>query len=79
MQKMEWPELNPMVLTNRQIYIISYLLNHSGGVDAERLAAQSNISLRTLQNEIKDINDSLEDGACIVNVGKHGYVAKDFS
>lgn len=76
---MEWPELNPMVLTNRQIYIISYLLNHSGGVDAERLAAQSNISLRTLQNEIKDINDSLEDGSCIVNVGKHGYVAKDFS
>ncbi len=68
-----------MELTNRQIYIISYLLNHPEGMNADHLAAQAEISLRTLQMEIKDINDSLNDGASIVRVGKHGYAVHNFS
>ncbi len=68
-----------MELTNRQIYIISYLLNHPEGMNADHLAAQAEISLRTLQMEIKEINDSLKDGGSIVRVGKHGYAVQNFS
>jgi len=68
-----------MELSNRQIYIISYLLNQPEGMNADHLAAKAGISLRTLQTEIRDINKSLEDGAAIINVGKHGYSVKNFS
>ncbi|ETP72092.1 transcriptional antiterminator [Lachnospiraceae bacterium JC7] len=68
-----------MELSNRQIYIISYLLNHPEGMNADHLAAKAGISLRTLQTEIRDINKSLEDGAAIINAGKHGYAVQNFS
>ncbi|WP_242945168.1 PRD domain-containing protein [Oribacterium sp. C9] len=48
-------------------------------MNADHLAAKAGISLRTLQTEIRDINKSLEDGAAIINVGKHGYAVKNFS
>ncbi|WP_036608359.1 BglG family transcription antiterminator [Oribacterium sp. P6A1] len=68
-----------MELTNRQIYIISYLLNNPEGMNADHLASKAGISFRTLQTEIRDINKSLQDGAAIINVGKHGYAVRNFS
>ena len=37
-----------MDLSNRQLFILSYLLNHPQGLSAEHLASQAGISVRTL-------------------------------
>lgn len=62
-----------MYLSNRQLFILSYLLNHPQGLSAEHLASEAGISVRTLQNEIQSINQSLDNGATIVPAGKRGY------
>lgn len=63
-----------MELTNRQLFILSYLLNHPQRISGEHLASQAGISLRTLQNEIQDINRKLHDGVSIEASGKKGYL-----
>jgi len=62
-----------MELTNRQLFILSYLLNHPQRISGEHLASQAGISVRTLQNEIQDINRKLRDGISIEAAGKRGY------
>ena len=64
-----------MDLSNRQLFILSYLLNHPQGLSAEHLASQAGISVRTLQNEIQGINLTLDNGIRINSSGKRGYVA----
>jgi len=68
-----------MEFTNRQIFIISYLLDNADGMNANYLANKTNISISTLQREIRDINKNLQDDAVIINVGNHGYAARNFS
>lgn len=63
-----------MQLTNRQLFILSYLLNHRKRISGEHLASQVGISVRTLQNEIQEINQKLENGVSINASGKHGYL-----
>ena len=63
-----------MQLTNRQLFILAYLLNHPQRISGEHLASQAGISVRTLQNEIQDINRQLEDGITIDASGKRGYL-----
>lgn len=63
-----------MQLTNRQLFILSYLLNHRKRISGEHLASQAGISVRTLQNEIQEINQKLENGVSIDASGKHGYL-----
>lgn len=63
-----------MQLTNRQLFILSYLLNHRRRISGEHLASQAGISVRTLQNEVQDINRKLEDGVKIDASGKRGYM-----
>lgn len=63
-----------MQLTNRQLFILSYLLNHRKRISGEHLASQAGISVRTLQSEIHEINLKLEDGVSIDASGKHGYL-----
>lgn len=63
-----------MQLTNRQLFILSYLLNHQKRISGEHLASQAGISLRTLQSEIQNINLQLEDGVTIDASGKQGYL-----
>lgn len=62
-----------MYLSNRQLFILSYLLNHPQGLSAEHLASEAGISVRTLQNEIQSINQALDNRATIVPAGKRGY------
>lgn len=62
-----------MELTNRQLFILSYLLNHRQRISGEHLASQAGISVRTLQNEIQDINRKLHDGIIIDASKKRGY------
>ena len=64
-----------MDLSNRQLFVLSYLLNHPQGLSAEHLASQAGISVRTLQNEIQGINLTLDNGIRIHSSGKRGYVA----
>ena len=63
-----------MELTNRQLFILSYLLNHPQRISGDHLASQAGISLRTLQNEIQEINRKLHDGVSIDTSGKKGYL-----
>lgn len=63
-----------MQLTNRQLFILSYLLNHQSRISGEHLASQAGISLRTLQSEIQNINLQLENGVSIEASGKQGYL-----
>lgn len=63
-----------MQLTNRQLFILSYLLNHPQRISGEHLASQAGISVRTLQTEIQDINRKLKDGIQIDASGKKGYL-----
>ena len=62
-----------MQLTNRQLFILAYLLNHPQRISGEHLASQAGISLRTLQSEVQDINRKLENGISIEASGKRGY------
>lgn len=39
-----------MDLTNRQLFILSYLLNHPQGISGEHPASQVGVSVRTLQH-----------------------------
>ena len=63
-----------MQLTNRQLFILSYLLNHRKRISGEHLASQAGISVRTLQSEIQNINLQLENGVSIDASGKQGYL-----
>ena len=65
-----------MQLTNRQLFILSYLLNHQKRISGEHLASQAGVSLRTLQSEIQNINLQLEDGVTIDASGKQGYLVR---
>lgn len=62
-----------MQFTNRQLFILSYLINHPQRISGEHLAAQAGISVRTLQGEIQEIGQSLKDGITIDASGKRGY------
>ena len=62
--------------TNRQLFILSYLLNHPEGISGEHLASQINVSLRTLQNEIQEINRNAENSLTITSSGKQGYTVQ---
>lgn len=68
-----------MNLSNRQLFILSYLLNHPQGIGGEHLASQAGISVRTLQNEVREINTLLQDGAYIESLGKRGYCVRNFT
>jgi len=63
-----------MQLTNRQLFILSYLLNHRKRISGEHLASQAGISVRTLQSEIQKINIQLQNGVSIDASGKQGYL-----
>ncbi|MBR4291809.1 MAG: HTH domain-containing protein [Oscillospiraceae bacterium] len=63
-----------MELTNRQLFILSYLLNHPQRISGEHLASQAGISVRTLQNEIQQINQILAGSIQIDASGKRGYL-----
>ena len=62
-----------MQFTNRQLFILSYLLNHPQRIGGEHLAAQAGISVRTLQSEIQEIGQKLKDGITLEASGKRGY------
>lgn len=62
-----------MQLTNRQLFILSYLLNHPKRISGEHLASQSGISVRTLQSEIQEISKTLGDGIKLDASGRKGY------
>ncbi len=66
-------------MTNRQIYIIAYLLNHPQGIKGDHLAYQAGISVRKLQSEIKEINELLPGGAKIGTISKNIYRADGFT
>lgn len=68
-----------MELSNRQLFILSYLLNHPQGIGGEHLASQVGVSVRTLQNEVREINNLLPDGTYIESLGKKGYCAMGFT
>lgn len=61
-------------MTNRQLFILSYLINHRKRISGEHLASQAGISVRTLQNEIQKINLNLENGVSIDSSSKQGYL-----
>lgn len=63
-----------MQLTNRQLFILSYLINHRQRISGEHLASQAGISLRTLQSEIQKINLEMENGVTIDASSKQGYL-----
>jgi len=63
-----------MQLTNRQLFILSYLINHRQRISGEHLASQAGISVRTLQSEIQKINLSLDNGVSIDSSSKQGYL-----
>ena len=65
-----------MQLTNRQLFILSYLLNHTERISGEHLASQVGISLRTLQSEIQEINRKLDKGIRIDASGRRGYIVQ---
>lgn len=65
-----------MQLTNRQLFILSYLLNHTERISGEHLASQVGISLRTLQSEIQEINQKLSKGVRIDASGRRGYIVE---
>ncbi len=62
-----------MQFSNRQLFILSYLINHPQRISGEHLAAQAGISVRTLQSEIQEISRSLGSGIVIEASGKKGY------
>ena len=62
-----------MQLTNRQLFILSYLINHRQRISGEHLASQAGISVRTLQSEIQKINLILDNGVSIDSSSKQGY------
>lgn len=62
-----------MQLTNRQLFILSYLLNHPQRISGGHLASQAGISLRTLQSEIQEISEILGEGISLEASGRKGY------
>ena len=62
-----------MQLTNRQLFILSYLFNHPYKIIGEHLASQADISVRTLQNEIQEISRILGEGIRLETSGRKGY------
>ncbi len=62
-----------MQLTNRQLFILSYLFNHPYKISGEHLASQADISVRTLQNEIQEICRILGEGIRMETSGRKGY------
>lgn len=68
-----------MDLSNRQLFILSYLLNQPQGISGEHLASQVGVSMRTLQNEVRQINTILPGGASIESLGKKGYCVSGFT
>lgn len=68
-----------MEFTNRQLIIISYILNHPDGIKGSEAASHVGISVRTLQMEIKAINEILPAGEQIVSYGRKGYFTRGFT
>lgn len=68
-----------MEFTNRQLSILSRIIHHPEGITAADLAKQMNISIRTIQTEIKSINDNLEKKQQFVSFSRNGYTAEGFS
>jgi lichenan operon transcriptional antiterminator len=68
-----------MQLSNRQLFILSYLLNHPQRISGEHLASQAGISVRTLQGEIQEICQILKGGIRIDASGKRGYQVSEVS
>lgn len=68
-----------MDMTNRQLFILSYLLNHPQGINVEHLASQAGVSVRTLQNEVREINRLLPKDTSIESYGKKGYCVAGFN
>lgn len=69
-----------MEFTNRQLSILSQIIHHPEGITGSELAKQMGISVRTIQMEIKWINENLEkEQQQIVSRARHGYVAEGFS
>ena len=62
-----------MQLTNRQLFILTYLFNHPYKISGEHLASQADISVRTLQNEIQEICRILGEGIRMETSGRKGY------
>ena len=61
-----------MQLTNRQLFILTYLFNHPYKISGEHLASQADISVRTLKNEIQEISRILGEGIRMETSGRKG-------
>lgn len=68
-----------MEFTNRQLSILSHIIHHSEGITGIELAKQMGISVRTIQMEIKAINNHLVKNQQYINRSGTGYVAEGFS
>ena len=64
-----------MEFTNRQLRILSYIINHPGGIHGTELSKLVGISLRTLQTEVRAMNQMLPKEEAITSNRRQGYQA----
>lgn len=67
------------MFTRRQITLLSYLISNNEGIQGKDLSTLLDVSLKTVQIEIKKINQILKDKEKITFIPKKGYVIEDIS
>ncbi len=65
------------MLTKRQVDILVELCGNNGWIKGSELSGKLGISNRTVQKEIKHINEALPEGAEICSNNRLGYLLKD--
>lgn len=67
------------MFTRRQTTLLSYLISNSEGIPGKDLSNLLDVSLKTVQLEVKKINQILKDEERIIFIPKKGYVIENIS